>query len=129
MLAEFVYGGEVTPTLPLSPFKESAFYWQVKKRALPPFYFDYMLKGREGDIAHKQRGQGKSGPRGHFLGPCKLRTQSTIRASRSDNNHKQMPDRHDKNTGTSASTVACHLRRPTLVGNECVGVSTPGWEI
>jgi|GEM_PF-6900131 len=86
MLAEFVYGGEVTPTLPLSPFKESAFYWQVKKRALPPFYFDYMLKGREGDIAHKQRGQGKSGPGGHFLGPCKLRIQSTIRASRSDNN-------------------------------------------
>lgn len=56
MLAEFVYGGKVTPTLPLSPFKESAFYWQVKKRALPPFYFDYMLKGREGDIAHKERG-------------------------------------------------------------------------
>lgn len=56
MLAEFVYGGKVTPTLPLSPFKESAFYWQVKKRALPPFYFDYMLKGREGDIAHKPRG-------------------------------------------------------------------------
>lgn len=55
MLAEFVYGGKVTPTLPLSPFKESAFYWQVKKRALPPFYFDYMLKGREGDIAHKPR--------------------------------------------------------------------------
>ncbi|MGO1750126.1 MAG: FAD-dependent oxidoreductase [Marinobacter sp.] len=56
MLAEFVYGGKVTPTLPLSPFKESAFYWQVKKRALPPFYFDYMLKGREGDIAHKPQG-------------------------------------------------------------------------
>ncbi|MGO1501044.1 MAG: FAD/NAD(P)-binding oxidoreductase [Marinobacter sp.] len=56
MLAEFIYGGTVTPTLPLSPFKESAFYWQVKKRALPPFYFDYMLKGREGDIAHKARG-------------------------------------------------------------------------
>lgn len=55
MLAEFVYGGKVTPTLPLSPFKESAFYWQVKKRALPPFYFDYMLRGRERDIAHKPR--------------------------------------------------------------------------
>ncbi|RMJ06313.1 Sulfide dehydrogenase [flavocytochrome c] flavoprotein chain precursor [Marinobacter litoralis] len=53
MLAEFVYGGKVTPTLPLSPFKESRFYWQVKKRVLPPFYFDYMLKGKEGDIAHR----------------------------------------------------------------------------
>lgn len=53
MLAEFIYGGKVTPTLPLSPFKESRFYWQVKKRFLPPFYFDYMLKGKERDIAHK----------------------------------------------------------------------------
>lgn len=53
MLAEFIYGGKVTPTLPLSPFKESRFYWHVKKRALPPFYFDYMLKGKERDIAHK----------------------------------------------------------------------------
>ncbi|HTN34518.1 MAG TPA: FAD/NAD(P)-binding oxidoreductase [Marinobacter sp.] len=53
MLAEFIYGGKVTPTLPLSPYKESRFYWQVKKRFLPPFYFDYMLKGKERDIAHK----------------------------------------------------------------------------
>lgn len=53
MLAEFIYGGKVTPTLPLSPFKESRFYWQVKKRFLPPLYFDYMLKGKERDIAHK----------------------------------------------------------------------------
>lgn len=53
MLAEFIYGGKVTPTLPLSPFKESRFYWHIKKRVLPPFYFDYMLKGKEGDIAHK----------------------------------------------------------------------------
>jgi sulfide:quinone oxidoreductase len=61
MLAEFVYGGTVTPTLPLSPFKESRFYWQVKKRFLPPFYFDYMLKGKERDIAHKPlKSKGKS---------------------------------------------------------------------
>ena len=53
MLAEFIYGGKVAPTLPLSPFKESRFYWQVKKHFLPPFYFDYMLKGKELDIAHK----------------------------------------------------------------------------
>lgn len=56
MLAEFIYGGKVTPTLPLSPFKESRFYWQVKKRFLPPFYFDYMLKGKERDIVHKELG-------------------------------------------------------------------------
>ena len=57
MLAEFIYGGKVTPTLPLSPFKESTFYWHVKKQFLPPFYFDYMLKGRERDIPHKPQRQ------------------------------------------------------------------------
>ncbi|HLR16370.1 MAG TPA: FAD/NAD(P)-binding oxidoreductase [Alcanivoracaceae bacterium] len=53
MQAEFIYDGKVTPTLPLDPFKESKIYWQVKKRFLPPFYFNYMLKGREGDVPHK----------------------------------------------------------------------------
>lgn len=53
MQAEFIYDGVVTPTLPLDPFKESKIYWQVKKRFLPPFYFNYMLKGREGDVPHK----------------------------------------------------------------------------
>jgi len=55
ILAEFVYGAQVAPTLPLNPFKESSFYWQVKKRFLPPMYWYYMLKGREGDIAHHPR--------------------------------------------------------------------------
>ncbi len=55
ILAEFIYGGVVTPTLPLSPFKQSRFYWVVKKYLLPPFYWRYMLKGKEGDIAHKPR--------------------------------------------------------------------------
>ncbi|WP_347330573.1 NAD(P)/FAD-dependent oxidoreductase [Marinimicrobium locisalis] len=53
ILAEFTYGAKVTPTLPLSPFRESRFYWVVKKHLLPPFYWRYMLKGKEGDIAHK----------------------------------------------------------------------------
>src|SRR5690554_225390 len=56
ILAEFIYGGTVTPTLPLNPFKRSRFYWWVKKYALPAFYWRYMLKGKEGDIAHKARG-------------------------------------------------------------------------
>lgn len=55
ILAEFTYGGTVAPTLPLNPFRESRFYWVVKKHLLPPFYWDYMLKGKEGDIAHKPR--------------------------------------------------------------------------
>jgi sulfide:quinone oxidoreductase len=53
ILAEFTYGGTVTPTLPLNPFKQSGFYWIVKKYLLPMFYWGYMLKGKEGDIAHK----------------------------------------------------------------------------
>ena len=55
ILAEFIYGGVVAPTLPLSPFKQSRFYWVVKKYLLPPFYWRYMLRGKEGDIAHKPR--------------------------------------------------------------------------
>lgn len=55
ILAEFTYGGTVTSTLPLNPFKPSRFYWVVKKHLLPPFYWGYMLKGKEGDIAHKAR--------------------------------------------------------------------------
>jgi sulfide:quinone oxidoreductase len=55
ILAEFIYDAVVTPTLPLNPFKESSFYWQVKKHFLPVLYWDYMLKGYEGDILHKQR--------------------------------------------------------------------------
>lgn len=53
MLAEFSYDAVVTPTLPLNPFKESRFYWFVKKYFLPPMYWNYMLKGYEGDIKHK----------------------------------------------------------------------------
>lgn len=53
MLAEFIYDGVVTPTLPLNPFRESHFYWIVKKYLLPPFYWNQMLRGKEPDIAHK----------------------------------------------------------------------------
>ncbi|WNK20392.1 FAD/NAD(P)-binding oxidoreductase [Halomonas piscis] len=55
MIAEFIYGGVVAPTLPLDPFKESRFYWWVKKSFLPAFYWRRMLKGCERDIAHKPR--------------------------------------------------------------------------
>ncbi len=55
ILAEFTYGGTVTPTLPLNPLKQSHFYWIVKKYLLPAFYWRYMLKGGEADISHKAR--------------------------------------------------------------------------
>ena len=46
ILAEFVYGGKVTPTLPLlSPAKERWIGWWIKVTGLPLMYWHYMLKG------------------------------------------------------------------------------------
>lgn len=47
MMAEFVYGGKVTPTFPLDPRKERRSYWWIKTTALAPMYWNYMLHGRE----------------------------------------------------------------------------------
>ncbi len=45
ILAEFVYGGKVTPTLPLNPAKERWVGWWIKVTGLPLLYWHYMLKG------------------------------------------------------------------------------------
>jgi sulfide:quinone oxidoreductase len=45
ILAEFIYGGKVTPTLPLNPAKEHWAGWWIKKTGLPLMYWNYMLKG------------------------------------------------------------------------------------
>jgi sulfide:quinone oxidoreductase len=45
ILAEFVYGGKVTPTLPLNPSKERWIGWWCKLTGLPLMYWHYMLKG------------------------------------------------------------------------------------
>ena len=45
ILAEFCYGGKVTPTLPLIPDKERWFGWWIKVTGLPLMYWNYMLKG------------------------------------------------------------------------------------
>jgi sulfide:quinone oxidoreductase len=45
ILAEFVYGGKVTPTLPLTPSKERWIGWWIKVTGLPLMYWNYMLKG------------------------------------------------------------------------------------
>ena len=46
ILAEFCYGGKVTPTLPLlSPAKERWIGWWIKLTGLPLMYWHYMLKG------------------------------------------------------------------------------------
>ena len=45
ILAEFCYGGKVTPTLPLNPAKERWIGWWIKLTGLPLMYWHYMLKG------------------------------------------------------------------------------------
>ncbi|HEY5681587.1 MAG TPA: FAD/NAD(P)-binding oxidoreductase [Pseudomonadales bacterium] len=52
LLAEFTYGGKVTPTFPLDPRKERRSMWWVKKTALPIMYWDYMLRGHEAFPGH-----------------------------------------------------------------------------
>lgn len=49
MMAEFIYGGKVTPTMPYiaKPNEESSLMWHAKTFGLPAMYWDYMLKGYE----------------------------------------------------------------------------------
>ena len=48
IIAEFIYGGKVTPTLPLlDPGKQRWLSWWIKKSFLPVLYWNYMLKGHE----------------------------------------------------------------------------------
>ena len=50
VLAEFLYGGKVAPTLPtwlIDGKKPSGLAWLLKERIMPPLYWRGMLKGRE----------------------------------------------------------------------------------
>jgi len=62
IMAEFIYGGKVTPTLPFDPGLEHSFYWWVKKTGLPIFYWNYMLKGHVKFFAHQVDWQAKMVP-------------------------------------------------------------------
>ncbi len=54
MLAEFSYGGEVTPSFPmLDPRKNRYIWWLVKRVGLPWLYWSIMLKGRRIDLPSK----------------------------------------------------------------------------
>lgn len=53
MLAEFIYGGKVTPSFPLNPFVERKIWWWGKKVGFPLLYWQ-MLKGLEIDIPHSE---------------------------------------------------------------------------
>lgn len=55
MLAEFSYGGKVTPSFPLlDPRTNSWMWWIGKKIGFPWMYWSLMLKGSEFDIPHKE---------------------------------------------------------------------------
>ncbi len=55
ILAEFIYGGKVTPTLPLVPSKQRWINWWIKITGLPLMYWHYMLKGHVRFPAHNTR--------------------------------------------------------------------------
>jgi len=55
VLAEFAYGGKVTPSFALGPRVPRRSAWLLKTRILPFLYWRIMLRGSEFDIAHKER--------------------------------------------------------------------------
>ena len=50
ILAEFIYGGKVTPTLPLNPAKEHWVGWWIKVTGLPLMYWNYMTRVPRGAV-------------------------------------------------------------------------------
>jgi sulfide:quinone oxidoreductase len=55
VLAEFIYGGKVTPSFPLDPRVPRSSMWLLKTKFLPYLYWSMMLKGSELDIRHRER--------------------------------------------------------------------------
>ena len=58
VLAEFGYGGKVTPSFPLDPRKPRRSAWYLKTKFLPWLYWSHMLRGGVFDIPHKERNFG-----------------------------------------------------------------------
>jgi sulfide:quinone oxidoreductase len=56
VLAEFAYGGKVTPSFPLDPRVPRRSMWYLKTRLLPWLYWRHMFKGGTFDIKHRERG-------------------------------------------------------------------------
>jgi len=53
MLAEFAYGGKVTPSFPLLDPRKNLFIWWIgKKIGFPWMYWHLMIKGYRIDIPH-----------------------------------------------------------------------------
>jgi len=62
MLAEFRYGGQITPSFPADPRKPSPFYWWLKQRFLPFLYWDIVIRGRKWPVLHRPRKYGDALP-------------------------------------------------------------------
>ncbi|OJY71952.1 MAG: pyridine nucleotide-disulfide oxidoreductase [Rhodospirillales bacterium 70-18] len=56
VLAEFAYGGKVTPSFPLDPRVPRKSMWYLKTKILPWLYWSHMLRGGTIDIRHRERG-------------------------------------------------------------------------
>lgn len=56
VLAEFTYGGKVTPSFPLDPRVARRSMWYLKTKLLPWLYWSHMFKGGTFDIKHRERG-------------------------------------------------------------------------
>lgn len=55
LLAEFTYGGTVSPSFPADPRVPRRFYWWLKRAFMPWFYWNILLKGRCIPVTHKTR--------------------------------------------------------------------------
>lgn len=55
VLAEFTYGGKVTPSFPLDPAVPRRSMWYLKTKFLPWLYWSHMLRGGLFDIKHRPR--------------------------------------------------------------------------
>jgi len=55
VLAEFAYGGKVTPSFPLDPRVPRRSMWHLKTKFLPWLYWNHMFSGGEFDLPHKER--------------------------------------------------------------------------
>lgn len=55
VLAEFIYGGKVTPSFPLDPRVPRSSAWLLKTKLLPFMYWRLMLRGNTFDIKHRER--------------------------------------------------------------------------
>lgn len=55
LLAEFTYGGVITPSFSADPRVPRKFYWWLKRSFIPFFYWHGLLKGKNIKPRHKER--------------------------------------------------------------------------